>query len=169
MRYRILTLLFALMFLNQNLSAGPLEIGAKIPAVEAMLDSGQLIDLSGLVEKEYVLVYFYPKANTPGCTKQACSLRDAYEVLVEKGVTVLGVSKDSLNAQSSFKEKYELPFSLIADFKSKVIDSFGVHKKLGFSSRQAFLFKNGKLVWRDLAASTSKQAEDVLSFLEESE
>jgi len=158
-----------LMFFNQNLSADPLEIGAKIPAIQATVDSGEAIELSGLVDEEYVLVFFYPKANTPGCTKQACSLRDAYEVLMGKGVSVFGVSKDSVNAQSSFKQKYKLPFSLIADTQSKVINGFGVPKKLGFASRQAFLFKKGSLVWRDLAASTAKQADDVLTFLEESE
>ena len=157
------------MFFNESLTADPLEIGASIPSIQANLDSGESVELSNLAEKGYVLIYFYPKANTPGCTKQACSLRDAYEQLMEKGVSVFGVSKDSVKSQSSFKEKYSLPFSLIADTKSKVIDAFGVPKKLGFASRQAFLFKNGSLVWRDLAASTSRQADDVLNFLEGSD
>ena len=152
----------------QSSHGAPIEIGAKLPNTEAILDSGKSINLAEAAASGYTLVYFYPKANTPGCTKQACSLRDAYEVLLEKQVAVYGVSKDSIKSQRSFKEKYDLPFSLIADSDSKVIDSFGVPKKLGFASRQAFLFKDGLLVWRDLAASTAKQAEDVLEFLNQS-
>lgn len=153
------------MLFSWNNSNAALEIGASIPNVDGKLESGDSISFTQFEDEKYLLVYFYPKADTPGCTKQACSLRDAYEVLQERGVKIIGVSKDSVKSQSAFKEKYELPFSLVADSDSKVIDAFGVPKKLGFASRQAFLFKQGKLVWKDLAASTSKQAEDVLEFL----
>ncbi|MBH55549.1 MAG: peroxiredoxin [Opitutaceae bacterium] len=147
--------------------ASPLEIGANLPRIEAVLDSGESKNLSERETDDYLLVYFYPKANTPGCIKQACSLRDAYEDLLGKGVTIFGVSKDSVKSQQSFKEKYDIPFSLVADSKSKVIKAFGVPTKVGFANRQAYLFKKGKLVWRDLAASTVKQAEDILNFLNE--
>ena len=157
------------MFITKGMDAKTIELGAAIPTVEATLDSGKKVDLASSSTEGYTLVFFYPKANTPGCTKQACSLRDAYDVLVEKGVTVYGVSKDSVRSQTSFKDRYSLPFSLVADSKSEVIKAFGVPQKLGFASRQAFLFQDGKLVWRDLAASTSKQAEDVLAFLESAE
>lgn len=169
MKTYIYTILLILMFFGNKLTAIPLELGTKIPAVQATLDSGNTIDMASQSGEGYVLVYFYPKADTPGCTKQACSLRDAYEVLTEKGVTIFGVSKDSVESQNAFKEKYSLPFSLVADSDSSVIKAFGVPKKLGFASRQAFLFKNGTLVWRDLAASTSKQADDVLAYLESSD
>lgn len=168
MRLRTLATLLALIFFNANANANPLEIGAKIPEVYATLDSGETVNLSEQATSGYALVYFYPKANTPGCTKQACSLRDAYEVLSEKGVSVFGVSKDSVQSQGAFKEKYSLPFSLVADTKSEVINAFGVPKKLGFASRQAYLFLDGKLIWRDLAASTAKQADDILAFLADS-
>ena len=155
--------------LFSNASNGaPIEIGANIPDTKATLDSGEVIDLAEAAAEGFALVYFYPKASTPGCTKQACSLRDAYEVLTEKNVKIFGVSKDSVQSQLRFKEKYALPFSLLADSKSEVIKAFGVPTKLGFASRQAFLFKDGELVWRDLAASTAKQAEDVLEFLNQS-
>jgi len=156
----VLIMLFA-----NHAHASPLEIGASLPGIDAVLDSGESINLSKQRNSDYLLVYFYPKANTPGCIKQACSLRDAYEVLLNKGVSIFGVSKDSVKSQKSFKEKHDIPFPLIADSKSKVIKAFRVPTKLGFASRQAFLFKNGKLVWRDLAASTAKQADDILSFL----
>lgn len=161
-----LPLLAIIMLFSNNSDADTIDLGAPIPKVQAVLDSGQTINLASENSEGYTLVYFYPKANTPGCTKQACSLRDSYEVLLEKGVTIYGVSKDSIKSQTSFKEKYSLPFPLVADSESDVINAFGVPKKLGFASRQAFLFKDGVLVWRDLAASTSKQAEDVLAYLD---
>jgi peroxiredoxin Q/BCP len=108
------------------------------------------------------LVYFYPKADTPGCTKQACSLRDSFAVLTEKKVQVFGASLDDAAAQKAFQQKYKLPFTLLADKGGKVADAFGVPHSMGFAKRQAFLFKDGKLVWRDLSASTDQQAADVL-------
>ena len=168
MKLRLLFVSASIMLFSQQANAAPLDIGDKVPATQATLDSGEIVDLSESTSKGYALIYFYPKANTPGCTKQACSLRDAYEVLLEEKVTIYGVSKDSIKSQRSFKEKYKIPFSLVADRDSEVINAFRVPKKLGFASRQAFLFKDGVLVWRDLAASTSKQAEDVLEFLRKS-
>jgi peroxiredoxin Q/BCP len=146
-------------------SAAPIEVGATLPAVQQQDQDGQVIKLAEAGKKGYLLVYFYPKADTPGCTKQACSLRDSYEALTKKGVRVIGVSMDKIPAQKAFKEKYKLPFDLLADHDGVVVGAFGVPNALGFSKRQAFLFKNGKLVWRDLSAATEKQAEDVLKIL----
>jgi len=157
------------MLFGNKLNAAALDLGSNLPSVQATLHTGEIIEIADQASAEFVLIYFYPKSDTPGCTKQACSLRDAYNVLTEKGVVIYGVSKDKVKSQLAFKDKYALPFSLVADTNSVVINAFGVPKKLGFASRQAFLFKNGILVWRDLAASTSKQADDVLAFLEASD
>ena len=115
----------------------------------------------------YTLVYFFPKADTPGCTKQGCSLRDAYEALTKKGVAVIGVSHDEVAEQKAFKEKYHLPFTLIAGHDDKVIEAFGVPHIMATSlaERQAYLIKDGKVVWADYSASTDKQAADVLAVL----
>lgn len=145
--------------------AGPIAVGAPLPTVEQKNQDGQVVKLAEAGAKGYTLVYFYPKADTPGCTKQACSLRDSYAALTDKGVRIYGVSTDKVDAQKAFKDKYKLPFDLLADSDSKVVDAFGVPKTMGFSKRQAFLFKDGKLVWSDQNASTEKQAEDVLEFL----
>lgn len=147
-------------------AAEPLAVGAALPAVEQKNQDDQPVKLAEAGAKGYTLVYFYPKADTPGCTKQACSLRDSYEKLTEKGVRIYGVSMDKVEAQKAFKEKYKLPFELIADPEGKVVDAFGVPKTMGFSKRQAFLFKDGKLVWADQNASTDKQADDILKFLD---
>jgi peroxiredoxin Q/BCP len=148
-------------------AAEPLALGAALPDVSQKNQNGQIVKLAEIGASGHLLIYFYPKADTPGCTKQACSLRDAYEQITKAGVRVYGVSMDSVKAQKAFAEKYKLPFELLADEDGIVVKALGVPQKLGFVSRQAFLFKNGKLVWRDLSASTDKQAADVLAWLAE--
>ena len=144
----------------------PLTVGDAAPELEVVTDSGEMVKLAESYAAGLTLVYFYPKADTPGCTKQACSLRDAYADLQEAGITVFGVSMDNVKAQAAFKEKYNLPFSLIADESGALVDAFGVPARMGkFASRQAFLIKEGKVVWRDLSASTAKQADDVKAAL----
>ncbi len=145
-----------------------LVIGAKAPQVVSVDHDGKKVDLGAEAKEGYTLVYFYPKADTPGCTAQACSLRDHFADLTSKGVKVFGVSTDSPADQKKFKEKYRLPFSLIADEKKEVLKAFGVSSTMGFASRQAFLMKDAKVVWLDHSASTKQQAEDVLKFLESS-
>ncbi len=145
--------------------AAPIEVGAALPAVEQKNQDDHTVKISEIGKAGYLLVYFYPKADTPGCTKQACSLRDSYASLTDKGVKILGVSMDKVPSQKAFKDKYKLPFDLLADSDGTIVNAFGVPNAMGFSKRQAFLFKNGKLVWRDLSAATDKQAEDVLKIL----
>lgn len=145
----------------------PLEIGAPAPAVDALNQDGKTISLPDLYEEGLVLVYFYPKADTPGCTAQACSLRDDFVKLKERGVAVVGVSTDSVSAQKKFQEKYNLPFTLLADEKAKVVEAFGVPKRGDYASRQAFLIHDNKIVWRDLKASTAEQAKDLLAALDQ--
>jgi thioredoxin-dependent peroxiredoxin len=132
------------------------------PKVEAVDQDGRAVKLGDLYGQGFTLVYFYPKAGTPGCTKQACSLRDAYEELTKKGVRIIGVSMDKTESQKKFQEKNKLPFTLLADPDGKVLEAFGVGSFLGFASRQAYLIKDGQVVWRDRKASTSEQAADVL-------
>lgn len=142
-----------------------IEVGSPAPQVSGVTDEGQNLELASLYKKGFTLVYFYPKADTPGCTKQACSLRDSYQQLQEKGVQILGVSTDSVADQKAFKNKFRLPFTLIADENKEWAKAFGVPVTLGFASRQAFLMKDGKVVWLDRTASTAKQADDVLAYL----
>ncbi len=154
-----------LSLLGLRAAADPLALGAAAPAVVASTDAGTTLDFAVHCAKGITLVYFYPKADTPGCTAQGCSLRDAYADLTAKGVQVVGVSTDDVAAQKAFRAKYSFPFPLVADTEKKVTAAFGVPTTMGFASRQAFLFKDGKLVWRDLKASTAKQAADVLEVL----
>lgn len=147
-------------------AAAEIDLGAELPAVSVPDQDGTVVDLRKEGGRGLTLVYFYPKADTPGCTKQACSLRDSYAALHERGVRIFGVSGDDSAAQKAFETKYRLPFRLLADTEKKVMDAFGVPHTGRFASRQAFLFKDGKMVWRDLTASTGEQAKDVLEALE---
>jgi thioredoxin-dependent peroxiredoxin len=147
-------------------SANPVNVGAAAPVAAAPDHTGKVVNLADIyAANEFTLVYFYPKADTPGCTAQGCSLRDAYEVLTTKGVAVVGVSTDSVKSQAAFREKYSLPFVLLADTEKVVLKAFGVGSTFGFSSRQAYLIQGGKVVYADHKGSTKNQAQDVLGFL----
>lgn len=164
-RMKLRPVLALVSFLTMSLfaSAQPLAVGAAAPQVTAPTETGAPLALGDVYAKQaYTLVYFYPKADTPGCTAQGCSLRDSYEDLLEKGVAVIGVSTDKPEAQAKFKAKYNLPFTLLADHDQKVVKAFGVPTTMGFAKRSAFLIKDGKIVWADYSASTSQQAADVL-------
>jgi thioredoxin-dependent peroxiredoxin len=145
---------------------GKLSLGDAIPAVAAADQDGKSVNLAEEAKSGYTLVYFYPKAMTPGCTAQACSLRDAYQTLQEKGVKVFGVSLDTVDQQKQFQSQEHLPFELLSDGEHRVTAAFGVPLiKESFAARQAYLFKDGRLVWLDTKASTDKQAADVLAVL----
>lgn len=102
-----------------------LIVGDTIPAILGVDENGVEIKATDFAGKKLVL-YFYPKDSTPGCTAQACSLRDNYERLLAKGYAVLGVSIDSVASHKKFIEKQNLPFSLIADTDKKLVEEFGV-------------------------------------------
>lgn len=102
-----------------------LKVGDKAPAFTLKNEQDQDIKLSDFRGKKVVL-YFYPKDNTPGCTKEACSFRDVYDDILESGAVVIGISKDSIKAHQKFKDKYQLPFYLLSDPDHKVIESYGV-------------------------------------------
>jgi len=146
--------------------AAPLKVGDALPAVAAPDEEGRTVELAKEGAKGLLLVYFYPRADTPGCTKQGCSLRDSWGELQAKGVTVLGVSTDKPAAQKAFREKYRLPFRLLADSEKAVLGGFGLSSTLGFSPRTAYLFEDGKCVWIDPKSSTGDQAAVVLKFLD---
>lgn len=102
-----------------------LKEGDKAPDFKAEDQDGNIVQLSDFKGKKLVL-FFYPKASTPGCTAEACNLRDNWERFQEKGYAVLGVSADSKKRQSNFKNKYEFPFPLLADEDKEVINAYGV-------------------------------------------
>ncbi|MDP0497883.1 MAG: peroxiredoxin [Verrucomicrobiota bacterium JB024] len=160
-----LLILAGVLGLSSAAHAEPLKVGDPAPVLVVVNQDGDEVDLGKVYAEGTTLVYFYPKADTPGCTAQACSLRDAYAELTDAGVTVIGVSGDSVKAQKAFQEKYKLPFILVSDPDGKLMDAFGVPHRLAFASRQAYLIRDGKIVWLDYKASTKQQAEDALAAL----
>jgi len=102
-----------------------LKAGDKAPEFQSRDQDGNIVTLSDFKGKKLVL-FFYPKASTPGCTAQACNLRDNWEVFKAKGYSILGVSADSEKRQQKFRENYELPFPLLADEDKEVIKSYEV-------------------------------------------
>lgn len=102
-----------------------MEIGDKIPEILGRDANGKEIKASDYLGKKFAL-YFYPKDNTPGCTSQACSLKDGYSDLQNAGLDVIGVSVDDEKSHQKFITKYELPFPLIADTDKKLVEAFGV-------------------------------------------
>jgi peroxiredoxin Q/BCP len=155
--YIMMTILSAL-----TASAQGLELGSVPPALTVTDDSGQTLDLGAALGTGTAVVFFYPMASTPGCTKQACSLGKGWPELRSRGVKVFGVSGDGVAAQNKFKTKYSLPYPLIADKDLRVNKAFAKKR----FSRQVYIFHEGKLVWRDLSAATRRQFEEVIAALD---
>ncbi|MFQ5874472.1 MAG: thioredoxin-dependent thiol peroxidase [Dehalococcoidia bacterium] len=105
-----------------------LNVGDSAPDFEAILDSGEKVSLNQFRGKKVVL-YFYPKDNTPGCTREACDFRDQLPDIEAKDGVVLGVSVDGIRSHQRFKEKFQLPFSLISDEDKQLVQAYGVWKE----------------------------------------
>ncbi|QEC74318.1 thioredoxin-dependent thiol peroxidase [Arachidicoccus ginsenosidivorans] len=111
-----------------------LKAGDKAPAFKGVDQDGNVISLSDFKGKKVVL-YFYPKDNTPGCTAQACNLRDNYDALTGLGYQVIGVSGDSVKSHKKFEQKFDLPFPLIADEDKVILNDYGVYGAKKFMGR----------------------------------
>ena len=148
--------------------AQAIETGSAAPLVTATDQDGKPVKFADVYARGTTLVYFYPKAGTPGCTAQACSLRDAFASLHGKNLQILGVSRDTPEAQKKFQEKNRIPFTLIADTDGVVAKAFGVPGFMGLpvSSRQSFIIKDGKVVWASLHARTGDHAAEVQAALD---
>ena len=145
-----------------------LEAGAPAPMPVSLDQDGNSFAFADAYAKGVTLVYFYPKADTPGCTAQACSLRDSFESLKAENLQIVGVSRDTPASQKKFQQKYNLPFSLVADSDGKVAEAFGVGGVMGLpvSKRQSFLIKDGRVVWMSRSAKTGEHAAEVQAALD---
>jgi thioredoxin-dependent peroxiredoxin len=112
-----------------------LEKGSKAPDFEGIDQDGNTIKSKDLINKKWVL-FFYPKADTPTCTVEACNIRDNYQDLINAGYTVLGISADDARKQQKFKEKHELPYPLIADADKVIAKAYGVWGPKTFMGRE---------------------------------
>jgi peroxiredoxin Q/BCP len=142
----------------------PLAVGTDAPAFTAKDTNGNTISLSDFAGKTVVL-YFYPKDDTPGCTKQACSFRDAQADYQGKDVVILGVSADDEASHQAFTEKYNLNFPLLADTDGILIKAYDVDKG-GYAKRVTYVIDgNGKITHVDENVNTSSHASDILAAL----
>ena len=146
-----------------------IKIGDKMPQFEVVDQDGKVVKSQDLLGKK-TIIYFYPKDNTSGCTAEACNLRDNYEAMVAKGYNVIGVSKDSATSHKKFAEKYQLPFTLLADTSTEMIQAFGAwgekslygRKYMG-TLRQTFIFdEDGTLVEIIEKVDTKNHAAQIL-------
>ena len=153
--------LCAMSLFGLSAKAEPLAVGSAAPVLTATNQDGEPVDLAKVYAKGTTLVYFYPKAGTPGCTAQACSLRDSFADLSDEGLQILGVSPDNPESQKNFQLQNNLPFPLIADTDGQVAAAFGVPTTMGRAKRQSFLISNGKIVWTSLQAKTAEHAQEV--------
>ena len=147
-----------------------LEIGSQAPDFEAETYGAEKVRLSDFYSKGTVALYFYPWDNTPGCVREACSLRDAEEELVSLGVQILGVSADGVRSHEKFRDKLSLNFPLLSDKSREIVDLYGVRRKfLPFVIRRTtFLIEKGgriAYIWRKVKASS--HAEEILGKVKE--
>jgi len=146
-----------------------LTLGDKAPQIKATDQNGNSFDLSALKGSKVVL-YFYPKDDTPGCTAEACNLRDNYSGLLDKGYKVVGVSPDNLKSHLKFSEKFELPFPLIPDPEKTIINAYGVwgpKKFLGKSYegviRTTFIIDENGIIERIIEKVDTKNHSDQIA------
>lgn len=137
------------LFSFASLSFAGLKVGQKAPVFTTNNHKGEVFDLNSRKGK-WTVLYFYPKADTPGCTKQACAFRDAIKVIRELDAEVYGVSTDKVDSLKAFHEKHHLNFELLSDAKKKIVDDYGTRMPvLGISKRYTFIL-DPDLVIRDI-------------------
>ena len=149
-----------------------LGVGDKLPAVTLLDDRGESVKTTDLLGG-HLIVYFYPKDDTPGCTSEASQFRDLYKQFQRKKARIVGVSRDSVESHQKFKKKYSIPFELLADTESKLCDAFGVivektmygKKRLGIQRSTFLIDEKGKIVKVWSKVSVDEHAEEVLSSL----
>jgi len=149
----------------------PLKEGDPAPEFKVLTDTGEEFDLAKH-KKEKIVLYFYPRADTPGCTIESCEFRDSVKKFTKKGVTVLGVSPDTTKAQAKFKEKFDLNFTLLADAEKEIANKYGVMKeknmygkKVMGVARTTFVIENGKITKIFNNVKPEGHAEEVLASL----
>ncbi len=149
-----------------------LHVGDPAPDFELPSDGGQTVKLSDLRGKRVVL-YFYPKDDTPGCTTQACGFRDAYPQIEEQNAVVLGISPDGVKSHQKFKTKYNLPFMLLADEDHAVAEAYGVWGKKTMAGREYMgiirshfvVDANGKLADAQIEVSPTDSVQRAMQFI----
>lgn len=151
-----------------------MDVNDKAPEFTLPDQNGEEVSLKGLRGKTVVL-YFYPRADTPGCTVEACEFRDSYKKIQKTGVVLLGISPDTSKAQKKFEEKFDLPFTLLADADKKVANAYGVMKEknmygkkvMGVARTTYVIGPDGKIKHIFNKVKPEGHADEVLALLKE--
>jgi thioredoxin-dependent peroxiredoxin len=154
---------------TMGMMAADLAPGLPAPLFEAKDQAGQIVRLSDFQGKKTVVLYFYPKDGTPGCTAEACSLRDGYEAIMATGAVVLGVSADDEKSHAAFSTQYNLPFSILADPDKKIISAYGVKMPIvGIAKRWTFIIDPQGIIRNIISdVDTKNHDQQVLKVLKE--
>jgi peroxiredoxin Q/BCP len=154
------------MILEALIKEDAVKVGDKAPDFELQRQDGGLFRLHDLLKEKNVVLYFYPKDSTPGCTKQACEFRDQYEEFKQYDAEVVGVSSDNLISHQKFERVHHLPFTLLSDKGGQIRGIYGVPRKLGvFPGRVTYIIDKDKTV-RYVFNSMSKPREHISTALE---
>lgn len=149
--------------------AKTLSIGEDAPLFKAQTQDGKEFDLSKRKDQGWTVLYFFPKADTPGCTTQACAFRDAIKVIRDQNAEIYGISKNTIEDQNAFHKKYHLNFDLIADHDAKIIDLYDVKVPLiGLAKRWTFILDpHLKISWIEQNVDPAKDAQVVAAKIKE--
>jgi thioredoxin-dependent peroxiredoxin len=145
-----------------------LGIGSKAPDFTLPSQSGEMVNLTDLLDRKPVVLFFYPKDNTPGCTKEACAFRDDYEEFGKLDAEVVGISSDSVESHRSFAKKHGLPFTLLSDEGGKVRKLYGVSNTLGlFPGRVTYVLDEQGVIRHVFSSQldTKRHVEEALKVL----
>lgn len=169
--YLVLTILVAsvLFWVFESRAQSPVKVGDAVPSFSLDDQLGNRFDVDEFLGNTAMVIYFYPKDDTPGCTKEACSFRDAYEAFTDNNVKVIGISSDDVESHKNFAEKFNLPFTLLADTKGEVRELFGVKDDLLglIPGRVTYVIdKSGKVIFMyDSQLNASKHIDKSLEAL----
>jgi thioredoxin-dependent peroxiredoxin len=164
-----LMILGGMIMVTTSIEATTLKIGDLAPDFTAPANHGELIHLKSVLGPAPVVLYFYPKDDTPGCTKEACGIRDNFEAFRKLKARIFGISYDSVKSHQAFVRKYNLPFELLSDPDKTIAKFYGADGML-FAKRMTFVIdKGGRIAWINRSvnpATHSTELEEVLSKLE---
>lgn len=145
--------------------AESLKVGDPAPVFSAPASDGSTVDLKSVIGSSPIVLYFYPKNDTPGCTKEACGIRDSFAAFRKLNATIYGVSYDSVESHREFVKKYNLPFLLLSDSDKKIAKAYGAGGLL-FAKRKTFVIdKAGRIAWINPSVDPSKHSAELQEVL----
>jgi peroxiredoxin Q/BCP len=166
--FKYLTMATLFSFFVKGVSAQEIKVGSKVPEFKLLDQTGKEFDIKNVLGKQKLVIYFYPKDETPGCTKEACYFRDKYQVFEKADAMIIGISGQSVDSHKEFAENHKLPFTLLSDKDNKVRKLFGV-KTSPVPGRVTFVVdKTGTVVYVfDSLMQPTRHVDEAMRILKE--